>query len=146
MLTHEQLMEEWQKDCKIDSTDLMTVMYAHPNLHSKYLTALMGYKVKLSKLTAKYQEARIIRVRYYNGEMTKEQLADKKWSQYLFAKPLKSQMEALVDAAPEIQEIEDRSIYIKTLVDACESIMKDINSRYFLFKTLVEYTKFQAGS
>jgi hypothetical protein len=54
-------------------------------------------------------------------------------------------MESLLDASSDLQELQEKSLYIEGLVQACESILKDINSRYFLFKNLVEYEKFQAG-
>lgn len=145
MITHKELMSLWAEDCKIDRTDLISVMYAHPILHSRYLTHLMEFKVALRKYTLKYQSTRLIRQRYFNGELTKEELGTYGWEQYLFKKPLKSEMESLLDASPDLQELQEKSLYIENLVQACESILRDINSRYFLFKNLVEYEKFQAG-
>lgn len=145
MLTHEQLMEEWKKDCQIDRTDLMSTMYSHPILHSKYLTHLQTYKLQVRKLTMQYQKMRSVKQRYFAGEMTKEQLDERGWQQYLFKKPLKSEMETLIDADEDIQLIQEKALYIEGLVQATEMIMKDIGNRYYLFKNLVEYEKFQAG-
>ena len=55
-------------------------------------------------------------------------------------------MESLLDADSELQLIQDQCVYLESLVQACESILKDINSRYFLYKTIVEYEKFQSGN
>lgn len=145
MLSHTELMEEWSLDCKIDRTDLMSTMYSHPILHSKYLTHLQNYKVSLRKYALKYQSVRLMRQRYFNGELTKEELNENGLQQYLFKRPMKAEMESLLDASPDLQELQEKSLYIEGLVQACESIMKDINSRYFLFRNLVEYEKFQAG-
>lgn len=145
MLNHDELMTEWEKDCTIDRTDLMSTMYSHPILHSKYLTHLQTYKVQLRKCIMKYQSMRLLRQRYFNGEMTKDMLDAQGWEQYLLKRPMKSEMEAMLDASPDLQLLQEKSLYIEGLVQAVESIMKDINSRYFLFKNLVEYEKFQAG-
>lgn len=145
MLTNEELMKSWETDCKIDRTDLLSVMYSHPILHSKYLTYLQDYKIGLRKIMAKYQSQRVLRQRYYNGELTKEILDAQGWDQYLVKRPMKAEMEALLDASPDLQLLQEKSLYIESLVQSCESIMKDINSRYFLFKNLVEFTKFEAG-
>jgi Recombination, repair and ssDNA binding protein UvsY len=145
MLTNEELMKSWETDCKIDRTDLLSTMYSHPILHSKYLTYLQDYKLGLRKIMMKYQELRLLRQRYFNGELTKEILDSKGWDQYLVKRPLKSEMEALLDASPDLQLLQEKSLYIESLIQSCESILKDINSRYFLFKNLVEYEKFQAG-
>jgi len=145
LLNHEELMAEWEKDCGIDREDLRHTMYEHPMLHSKYLGHLMVYKVTLRKYTIKYQTQRLIRQRYYNGEMTKEHLDKHGWQQYLHKRPLKSEMETLIDSSPEIQELEEKSLYTKAMIEACESILKDINSRYYLFREIVTYEKFKAG-
>jgi hypothetical protein len=145
MITHKELMETWEKDCRIDRTDLMSVMYSHPILHSRYLTHLMEFKVALRKYALKYQSTRLIRQRYFNGELTKEELNQYGWVQYLFKKPMKAEMESLLDASSDLQELQEKSLYIENMVQACESILKDINSRYFLFRGIIDYEKFQAG-
>ena len=55
MFTHEELMEQWTTDTKIDPTELLDAMYNHPKLHSKYLNILQDYKINQRKLTLKYQ-------------------------------------------------------------------------------------------
>ncbi len=145
MINHTELMAEWEKDSTLDRTALMDTMYRHPILHSKYLTHLQNYKVNLRKHVLKYQKAKLTKQRYYNGELTKEELQSMGLQQYLFKRPLKAEMEALLDADNELQMLQEQSLYLETLVQACELIMKDINSRYFLFKTIAEYEKFQAG-
>lgn len=145
MLNNDELMEQWKNDSSFDQTKLMHTMYNHPVLHSRYLTLLQEYKIKLRKHAMKYAKLKQIKIRYYSGELTKEQLAELGWDQYLFKKPLKSEMEALLDADTDLQVLQEESLYIETLVSATEMIMKDISNRYFLFKNLVEYEKFQAG-
>ena len=93
----------------------------------------------------RYQSLRLLRQRYFNGEMTKDVLDIHGWDQYLLKRPMKAEMEAMLDASPDLQLLQEKSLYLAGLVEACESIMKDINSRYFLFKNLVELTKFEAG-
>ena len=146
MKNHDELMIEWEKDCNIDRSDLMSTMYSHPILHSRYLGYLMTYKVSLRKCVMKYQSMRLLRQRYFNGEMTKEMLDEQGWLQYQNKRPLKSEMESLLDASPDLQILQEKSLYLESLVASVESIMKDINSRYFLFKTIVEMTKFEAGA
>lgn len=145
MLNNEELMKSWEADCKIDRTDLLSTMYSHPILHSKYLTHLQTYKLNLRKYALKYQSTKLMRQRYFNGEMTKDELDIHGLQQYLGKRPMKAEMEILLDASKDLQELQEKSLYIQGLVEACESIMKDINSRYFLFKNLVEFTKFEAG-
>jgi hypothetical protein len=146
MLNHEQLMAEWAKDSTIDETNLMNEMYRHPMKHSKYLTHLQTYKVKLRQMTAKYMSLRSDKVRYYNGEMPKSELAERGWQQYLFKRPLKSEMEALLEGDADLQKLQEQTLYIETLAQSCESILKDLGNRYYLFKSMVEYQKFLSGA
>jgi hypothetical protein len=145
MLNNDQLMEEWEKDCKIDTSSLSFMMASHPMLHSKYLTLLQTYKLQLRKHAMKYAKLKLIKQKYYNGELTKDQLDEHGWLQYLFKKPLRAEMESLLDADHDLQLLQEQSLYIETMATACESIMKDISNRYFLFTNLVAYEKFQAG-
>lgn len=145
-MNHEELMENWRIDSVVDETNLMNELYKHPMKHSKYLTLLQGYKVKLRKNTLKYMKLRGLKVRYYNGELTKEELDANGWKQYLFKRPLKSEMEALLEADVDLQMIQEQTLYVESLVQSCESILKDIGNRYYLFKTMVEYQKFLGGA
>ena len=145
MLSSEELMKEWSVDCKIDQTQLLERMGRHPLLHSKYLTYLQTYKVKMRSMTLKYQKQRQLKTRYYNGELGQEELTVLNLKQYQYSKPLKSAMESLLDADSDLQLIQEQILYIETLVSASESILKDIGNQYFLFKNIVEYQKFQAG-
>lgn len=145
LLTHDQLMEQWDTDCKIDQTSLKHVMYNHPMLHAKYLRHLQDYKFKLRKHVVAYANLKSVKIRYFNGELSGDELKARGWDQYLFRKPLKAELEALIEADVELQRLQEESVYLDVLVASCESIMKDINSRYYLFRNLVEYERFQAG-
>ena len=145
MYTHDQLMEAWSVDCKIDQTQLLDRLYRHPILHSKYLTILQNYKVQQRKLTLKYQRNRLQKTRYFNGELTKEELDTLGWKQYLFRKPMKAEMETLLDADQDLQLLQEQILYIETLIQSSESILKDLSSQYFLYKSIIDYIKFQSG-
>ena len=145
MLTNEELMTEWAADCKIDQTNLSERMSSHPILHSKYLTYLQTYKIKLRTLSLQYQKRRQIMTKYYNGEMDEAELMGYKLKQYLYKRPLRTELETLLDADESLQLIKEKILYIETMVQACESILKDISNQYFLLKSIVDYTKFQTG-
>lgn len=146
MLTHDQLMEAWSVDCQISQTELLDRMYRHPILHSKYLTILQNYKVQQRKLTLKYQKNRLQKTRYFNGELGQEELETAGWKQYLYRKPMKAEMETLLDADADLQLLQEQILYIETLKQSSESILKDLGNQYFLFKNIIEQTKFLSGA
>jgi hypothetical protein len=65
--------------------------------------------------------------------------------QYLYKKPLKSEMETILDADSSLQLIKEKILYTETMVQACESILKDIGNQYYLFKSIVDQNKFLSG-
>lgn len=146
MLNHTELMESWAEDSKLNPTLLLDQMYSHPILHSKYLQVLQEYKLNQRKLVLKLQKERQFMTRYFNGELTKEELDERELKQYQFRKPMKSEMETLLDADPGIQKLQEQINYLDVLISSAESIMKDIGNRYFLFRNLVEHTRFLSGN
>jgi hypothetical protein len=146
MLNHDQLCEQWEKDCKVDTSQLSHTLASHPLLHSKYLTILQTYKVALRKHVIKYQKMKILKQRYYNGELTKEELDANGWKQYLNKRPLRGEMETLLDGDPDLQNIQEQSVYLEMLVTSTESIMKEISNRTFLYRSMVDYQKFLSGA
>jgi hypothetical protein len=83
--------------------------------------------------------------KYYNGEMDEAELLGYKLKQYLYKKPLRSEMESLLDADESLQLIKEKILYVETMVQACESILKDIGNQYYLFKSIVDQNKFLSG-
>lgn len=145
MVNHDELIGLWQDDAKLDQTKLMEEMYKQPLLHAKYIKLLMDYKISVRKQALKYDSLKSLKIRYFNGEMNKEELDELGWSQYKFTKPLKSQLESLLDADDDLQKIVERIEYLKILIDTTESILKEIHSRGYLLKTILENRKFEAG-
>lgn len=145
-MNHEELIEQWKTDCRFDNTKLAEEMYRQPMLHAKYLEILQSYKISVRKNLMKYNTVKLLKTRYFNGELGKEELDELGWPQYKFNKPLKSQLDTLLDAEPEIQTISEKIEYLKILIDTTESIMKEIHSRGFLLKTIFENRRFEAGT
>ena len=146
MIDHNQLLLQWEEDCKLDRSDVLHILYSHPMLHSKYLTHLQTYKVQLRKMTLKFFKLKGLKTRYYNGECTQEELQKHSWPQYQYKRPLKAEMESLLNADEDLQLLQEQSLYTETLVQSCESILREITSRGYLLKSIVEYQKFLSGA
>ena len=41
---------------------------------------------------------------------------------------------------------QEQILYIETLIQSSESILKDLSNQYFLFKNIIEQTKFLSGA
>jgi len=145
MITLNELQEAWKSDCKIDELNLGSESAKTPELHSKYLNYLTTFKLQLRKYEAQMLSLRRIKSRYFRGELSKEELNDLGWDQYLGNQPLKQEMQEVLDSDPDVIKIMDKVEYIRACLYQCEYIMKSLNSRTWDIKNTIEWTKFSNG-
>lgn len=142
----EELQDVWEKDSEINESNLGKEAIRVPVLHSKYLRYLSNTRLQLRKYESQYYRLRGQKLRYYRGEMSKEELAQLNWPQYLGPKPLRNEMEEALISDADIITAMDRVEYMKTMLYQLEQIIKSINSRTWDIKTAVDYYKFTHGS
>jgi hypothetical protein len=145
MITLDELQSSWHKDCKIDELNLGHESTKTPELHSKYLNYLTTFKLQLRKYESQKLTMRRLKWRYFRGELTKEELDELGWEQYLGNSPLNNQMADFLDSDPNIIKLDDKVEYIKTCAYQCETIMKSLNSRTWDIKNSIEFMKFTNG-
>ena len=85
------------------------------------------------------------KMKYYKGEMTREDLVKYGWDQYQGNKVLKTEMHDVLKLDDDMIEIDDEVHDIAVTVQTLESIMKEINSRNYSLKTMVDWTKMMNG-
>lgn len=144
-MTLDELRESWAKNCEIDVNDMTTAAAKSPNLHALYLDELIQYKLKLLKIQTDMVQYRAKRVRYYRGEMTREELLAENWGQWQY-KTLKSEIDGLIEAEPEYIKFVTREVYTKTVVFFLDSVMQEIKSRSFHCRNLIDWAKHRAGN
>jgi len=145
MLQLEDLMEQWKVDSTIDKNHLDTASIRTANLHQKYLDELTQYKIKIFGLDKKYLEMKGLRSRYYNGQMTKQELIDYGWDQYQYKTPMKSELERLLETDTHLLEIKDKTSYFTFCFEYCEEVLKALRDRNYQIKAAIDFIKFQAG-
>jgi hypothetical protein len=145
MIKLSELQEMWKEDAKIDMTNLGHEAAKVPTLHAKYLALLTSTKLKLRKLESDMYSLRRLRERYYKGELSKEELHELGWEQYLFNRPLNNQMQSVLDADSLVIEHIEKVEYYKTVVYQLEQIIKSINSRTWDIKSTIDWYKFTNG-
>lgn len=141
----EDLYNEWQTDCQIDDNHLDTESVKTPNIHSKYLRILMGYKMKLSSLKTEYNMLRQKKFRYYRGEMGKAELEENNWQQWQGVKPLKNEMNEFLEGDADLNRITIKCEYLENMIQGVESIMSQIKARDWQIRNSIEWKKFIAG-
>lgn len=139
------LQEEWQKDSRINETNLGSEAARVPTLHAKYLTYLSKVKLQLRKAESDYLNTRRKKYKYFRGEMSIQELDEEGWDQFQGNKPLKNEMEEFLACDEQLIELQDKVEYFKTVLYTLEQIIRSINSRTWDIKSSIEWTKFTNG-
>lgn len=140
-----ELQAEWEKDSKIDQTNLGNEAANTPKLHSKYITLLSNAKLNMRKAESDYNNLRRMKFRYYRGEMTKVELEEAGWNQWQGVKPLKNEMDEFLLCDADLNRITDKLEYHKTVLYFLEQVIRSLNSRTWDIKNSIEWTKFTNG-
>lgn len=145
MVTLEQINSEWKSDSYIDASKIREEILMSSQLHSKYLSYLLDKKKEYRKIDAMILKLTKVKIKYYRGELTKEELESMGWKQYQGTRPIKSEMDKLLGTDEDLVDFNTQLDDIKILLDALESILKAITSRSYDLKTFIEAEKFYAG-
>lgn len=142
----DEIQQNWKKDCSINELDLSRESLKIPHLHSKYIDLLVGAKRQVSRAGHDLARMQHVKSKYYKGELTKAELEGYELIPYQFNKPLKSEMEAILDADEDCIKIKENIEGLGIMIYFLESVMKSIQSRSFDIKNSIEWGKFQAGN
>ena len=145
MITLKELQDMWAVDCKIDELNLGSESTKIPELHSKYLTHMSNVRLQLRKSEASLLKLRRIKIQYFRGELSKQDLDALGWEQWLGPKMLKQDMNDTLDSDDDIIEQTNKVEYIRTIADFLERVMRYLNSRTWDIKNSIEWTKFTNG-
>ena len=140
----EDIQAEWDKDCKLDETELGAESAKIPSLHNKYLKIFMAERLRLIQMKGSLKKTRRTLFEYYLGELDREELAELGREQF-YKKLLKNEVDLYIDSDDALTEISLKVALQQEKVDYLESILKSINSRGFQIKNAIEWNRFIAG-
>lgn len=139
------IKKEWTIDSKVDRLRIMDEILKTPLLHSKYLNMLLDFKKIYRDIEIKVIALTRLKSRYYRGEFSKEELINYGWDQYQGVKPVKFELENLINTDPDMICLTTELNECKICLEALESIIKTIASRSYDIKTFIEAEKFYNG-
>ena len=145
MISISEITKEWKKDSFIDKKKIAEESIRAASLHSKYLEEMMFHKNKLLKLESDYAIMRKLRIRYYNGALTQEELIDNNWVQYQGKRLLKSDMNDYLAGDSYLTDISNKITYEKNAIYALEQILKFVHNWTFQTGGYTDQMKFEAG-
>jgi len=140
----EDIMESWDKDSKLDETELGAESTKIPTLHNKYLKIFLAERVRLFQMKADLKKKRRVLLEYYLGELDQEELKELGRDQF-YKKLLKNEVDLYIDSDDMLTDISLKVTLQQEKVDYLESIIKSINNRGFQIKNAIEWNRFIAG-
>jgi hypothetical protein len=136
--------EMWSKDCKINETDLMTESRRIPELHSKYYNLFFKEALKVKKIKADLKELERAKFEYYTGSMDEEELKERGWKPNPL-KILRQDIDKYLQSDRDIINISLKIAYYEERANYLESIVRQINNRNFIIKSMIDWAKFTNG-
>lgn len=142
----DQIVAEWETDAAINKADISGEILRTPTLFAKYLQILSSWKQKRTAVQIKLNETKQDMTRYYNGQWSLEECKSKGVSQYQGVKPLKSELENMLNANPAVTKIVSQLEMIDNIIYVLEQILNSIKSRDFALGTYTKYQMFLSGA
>lgn len=146
MISISGITKEWKKDSFIDKKNIREETVRAASLHSKYLEIMMAYKDSLVKLESDYAVMRKLRIRYYSGALTQEELVDNNFVQYQGKRLLKSEMNEYLAGDSYLVDIANKITNAKNAIYALDQILRFVHNWTFQTNGYIDMLKFEAGN
>jgi hypothetical protein len=140
----EELLEMWKKDSVIDRTEPGRELINIPQLHSKYLNILSRHRLLSKEAEFKFNKMRRTKWEYYTGRMGEEELKRYGWDPFPYV--LKSEVTSYLESDDDLNKFLASKILHDQIVEACQSIMKELNSRTFQLRDFIAWERFIQGA
>lgn len=139
-----ELEKMWAVDGEINVADISDTGRNVPKIHNKYYSLYVKEGLKLKKYRADYKILYKLKTDYYSGKLDDDELAENGWKPCQM-KILKGDIPTYLEADKDIVNLTLKIAYQEGIVEYLESIIKQINNRGFLLKTIVDFEKFKVG-
>ena len=142
MITHEELLDLWEKDAEIDKSNLDQAAVDIPKLHHKYLKIYLDIRSKKLALGHKLETIRKDKELYYTGQATSDVYKDKPFDLKL---KTKSGIEKHINTDPDVIKLLERIEYMDVLLEGVTHILDQIKWRNQSIKSAIDWTRFTSG-
>ena len=139
----DELLEEWHKDADIDQTEPGKALLNIPKLHSKYLNILSRHRLLFKEAEFKYNKMKKLKWEYYTGKLDDDELKKYGWEPFPFV--LKSDVSTYMESDDDLNNYSAQKIIHNEIVEASETILKELHSRTYQLRAWIDWEKFIQG-
>ena len=140
----EDIVSEWDKDCKMDGTKLGEESTKIPVVHNKYLKIFMGENAQLKRMFAQRSKLKRTLTEYYLGELDQDELDELGRDQF-YKKILKNEVETYIESDDTFIDLNLKLALQQEKVNYIEAVIKSINNRGFQIKNAIDWLRFTNG-
>jgi hypothetical protein len=140
----DEINEMWSKDCKIDEANIVGEAKRIPELHSKYYNLFFKEALRVRKLKADMKELEKAKYEYYSGSMCEEDLRERGWKPNPL-KILRNDIDRYMQSDKDVIQLSLKIALHEERANYLENIIRQINNRNFVIKSMIDMIKFQAG-
>ena len=141
-MTLDELQQLVDKDLKLDDTELDTESARIPLLHNKYLQHFNKFSLLQKKAQQEYNTLEREKWEYYTGKADESVYREKPFD----IKVLRQDVDKYIKSDSELIKLSQKIMYLRTVINYIEGIIRNINNRTFNIKNAIEWKKFTQGS
>lgn len=140
----EAIIEQWEKDSDVDSTEPGKEIIRIPLLHNKYNKYLSLHNLSAKKAAIEYDRMKKLKWMYYTGKLDQDELDKLGWEPFRFT--LKSDISVYLDGDDDLNKLKRKKSYHEETAKFCENVMKELNSRTYQLKAYMDWERFIQGA
>lgn len=139
------LTEMWCQDCKIDETEPSREIARIPILHAKYLRIFTHHDLVVKKLNSDYVKMKRIKWDWYSGDLNNPDDLKEHNLEPWVKKILRQDIPMYIDSDNDLNTILLKKIVHQEIVDFCQSVLKELNSRTWQLKSFIDWERYIRG-
>lgn len=139
----EKLIEDWATDSVINTIEPGQEIIRIPVLHSKYVGQITAHSISLKMKKFEFLRKKKLKIEYYNGRLSKEQLKELGWEPFQFV--LKTEINSYLESDEDLIDLSTKMIANEEAVTFCTAVCKELNSRTFQLREYMAWEKFIRG-
>lgn len=140
----EAIMEQWEKDSDVDTTEPGKEILRIPLLHNKYNKYLSLHNLSAKRAGLEFDKIKKLKWMYYTGKLDQDELDKLGWEPFRFT--LKSDISVYLDGDDELTKLKRKKAYHEEAAKFCEYIMKELQARTYQLRAYMDWEKFIQGA
>lgn len=143
--TVDEIRVMWKTDAIIDQNHLEKSELQNGILHSRYIDLLVDYKRELALLERDFNKMKKIKIAYYKGQMSQEELTELNWQPYQFIISNKNELLDVLSLDDDLNNFTIKIQEVNIGIELLQSIIDKIKNKSWQIKNIIEIKKFNAG-